>query len=110
VLGLDVWQSYTPSSIQSGFHPHPDPDARWESLSWYMPRSEFPGRIRQALNAGFPVVVSIRNHALLVYGADYDSDGWPITYYIKDSYPPYYYLSNAEYLHGIFWEITTVKL
>lgn len=110
VLERDVWQSYTPSSIKNGFHAHPDPDARWENASWHMPHSEFPGRIRRALMAGFPVVISIRNHALLVYGADYDAAGSPITYYIKDSYPPYYYVTDANYLHASFWEMTTVEL
>jgi len=93
-----------------GFHDHPDPDSRWENVSWYMPRSEFPGRIKQALEAGFPVIVSIRNHGVLLYGADYDSNGSPIIYYIKDSYPDYYYLADADYLHEISWEMTTVKL
>lgn len=110
VLADDVWQSYTPSETETGFHDHPDADARWENLSWHMPRAEFPGRIKQALQAGFPVVISIRNHSILLYGADYDEDGDPVTYYIKDSYPDYYYLSDADYLYDIFWEMTTVKL
>jgi len=110
VLASDVWQSYAPSETKVGFHEHPDPDARWENLSWYMPRSEFPGRIKQALEAGCPVMVTVRNHCVLLYGADYDSDGSPVTYYIKDSYPDYYYLSDADELHEIFWEMTTVKL
>ena len=110
VLSGDVWQSYSPSETEVGFHDHPDPDSRWENVSWYMPRSEFPGRIKQALEAGFPVIVSIRNHGVLLYGADYDSNGSPITYYIKDSYPDYYYLADADYLHEIFWEMSTVKL
>jgi hypothetical protein len=121
VLAGDVWQSYTPSETEVGFHDHPDPDSRWENMSWYMPRSEFPGRIKQALEAGFPVIVSIRNHGVLLYGADYDSDGLPVTYYIKDSYDElrfidgqvywgYFYLADADYLHEIFWEMTTVVL
>jgi hypothetical protein len=121
VLAGDVWESYTPSETQVGFHDHPDPDARWENQSWYMPHSEFPDRIRQALLAGFPVVVSIQNHGLLLYGADYDSNGSPITYYVKDSYDTlrfiggtiawdYYYRSDADLLHANFWEMTTVKL
>jgi len=110
VLALDAWQSYAPSSTKSGFHTHPDPDARWENMSWYMPRGEFPDRIKQALKAGFPVIVSIQTHSLLIYGADYDSNGAPLTYYIKDSYPPYYYRANAGYVHENFWEMTTIKL
>jgi len=120
VLAFDVWQSYTPSETKVGFHDHPDPDARWESVSWHMPRSEFPGRIKQALQAGFPVVVSIQNHGLLIYGADYDSNGAPITYYLKDSFDiriadrhlslGYYYQSDANKLHASLWEMTTVKL
>lgn len=90
VLADDVWQSYTPSETEVGFHDHPDPDARWENVSWYMPRNEFPGRIKQALEAGFPVIVLIQAHTVLIYGADYDSNGSPIVYYIKDSYPDYY--------------------
>lgn len=110
VLAGDVWQSYAPSETKVGFHDHPDPDSRWENMSWYMPRSEFPGRIKQALEAGFPVIVSIRTHGLLIYGADYDSNGSPIVYYIKDSHPDYYYLADADQLHESFWEMTTIKL
>jgi len=121
VLSGDVWQSYSPSETKVGFHNHPDPDSRWENVSWYMPRSEFPGRIKQALKAGFPVIVSIQNHGLLLYGADYDSNGSPVTYYIKDSYEwfhfydgslywDYFYPSDADDLHEILWEMTTVKL
>ena len=109
-LSLDMWESYTPSSTQSGFYDHPDPDARWENVSWYMPRSEFPDRIKQALKAGFPVIISIRTHALLIYGAEYDSNGSATVYYIKDSYPDYYYPANAGYVHQSLWEMTTVKL
>jgi len=120
-LAGDVWQSYTPSETEVGFHDHPDPDARWETVSWYMPHSEFPDRIRQALQAGFPVIVSIQSHNVLIYGADYDSNGSPVTYYIKDSYERlhliagmsvsgYYYLCDADRLHENFWEMTTVKL
>ena len=121
VLAGDVWQSYAPSETKVGFDDHPDPDARWENLSWYMPPSEFPGRIKQALEAGFPVMVTVRNHVVLLYGAEYDSDGAPVTYYIKDSYDElrfidghvywgYFYEAEANYLHEIFWEMTTVKL
>ncbi len=121
VLAGEVWQSYTPSETEVGFHDHPDPDSRWENMSWYMPRSEFPSRINQALGAGFPVIVSIRNHGVLLYGADYDSSGSPVKYYIKDSYDTvrlvdgqiyfgYFYEADADYLHEILWEMTTVKL
>ncbi len=110
VLAGDVWQSYAPSETQVGFGQHPDPDARWENRSWYMPRHEFPGRIKLALEAGFPVTVTVRTHVILVYGAEYDGNGSPISYYIKDSYPDYYYRAEADELHGMFWEMTTVKL
>jgi len=121
VLAKDVWQSYAPSETEVGFHDHPDPDSRWENLSWYMPRSDFPGRIKQALEAGFPVMVTVRNHVVLLYGADYDDSGAPLTYYIKDSYDElrfldgylywgYFYKADADYLHEAFWEMTTVKL
>jgi hypothetical protein len=92
-----------------------------------MPRGEFPGRIKQALKAGFPVIVTIRGHTVMVYGADYNSNGSPVTYYIKDSYPShtpenlealggskyikdYYFLAEADNLHEILLEMTTIKL
>lgn len=53
---------------------------------------------------------SVTETIVLIYGADYDSNGSPVTYYIKDSYPNYYYLADADYLHEIFWEMTTIKL
>jgi hypothetical protein len=127
VLAGDVWQSYAPSETKVGFHDHPDSDSRWENKSWYMPRGEFPGRIKQALKAGFPVIVTIRGHTVMVYGADYNSNGSPVTYYIKDSYPShtpenlealggskyikdYYFLAEADNLHEILLEMTTIKL
>jgi hypothetical protein len=121
VLANDMWQSYTPSETEVGFHDHPDPDARWENQSWHMPQSEFPGRIKQALEAGFPVLITVLNHVVLVYGADYDDTGSPIAYYIKDSYDGvrsvagyllvgYYFKADAETVHEILWEMTTVKL
>ena len=124
VLVGDVWQSYTPSETKVGFHDHPDSDSRWENKSWYMPRGEFPGRIKQALKAGFPVIVTIRGHTVMVYGADYDGKGSPVQYYIKDSYTShtldslegfkyikeYYYIAEADELHEVFWEMTTVRL
>jgi hypothetical protein len=127
VLSGDVWQSYTPSETKVGFHNHPDSDSRWENKSWYMPRCKFPGRIKQALKAGFPVIVTIRGHTVMVYGADYDSNGLPVTYYIKDSYPAhtpenleklggskyikdFCFLAEANKLQELFWEMTTIKL
>jgi hypothetical protein len=121
VLADYRWQSYTPSETKAGFHDHPDPDARWENKSWHMPRGEFPSRIKHALKAGFPVIVTIENHVVLIYGADYDNDGSPVKYYIKDSFEGFhfldgifawgfYYIANANILHESFWEMTTVEL
>ncbi len=55
--------------------------------------------IHKSLAHGEAVVIGTADHALLVYGADYDGDGKPLSYLVKDSMAPYLYRAEAESLH-----------
>ena len=110
-LGNQVWESYAAaSSGEEGYRRHPDPDARQEAVSWYMPRSKFAQRIKAALKANYAVEVTIGGHCIMLYGAEYDSNGTPLHYYMKDSYPDYFYTANPAKLHETLIEISTVKI
>jgi len=47
----------------------------------------------------------------MIYGAEYDNEGEPTLYYIKDSYafPNYFYQASAADLHAQIREITTTS-
>ncbi len=109
VVGNQIWQSFAAAKAGGAekFDRHPDPDARLGTNSWYMPREKFAARIKASLEAGHASEVTIGGHTVLLYGADYDADGAPVRYYIKDSYPNYFYESDAAKLHSSLMEITT---
>jgi hypothetical protein len=62
--------------------------------------------IHQSLAQGRAVVVGTDDHSFLVYGADYDKDGKPLSYLIKDSLAPFLYRESAEELHGKLNDVT----
>ena len=41
------------------------------------------------------------DHALLIYGGDYDKDGKPLSYLIKDPFEPVIYRESADEIHKI---------
>ena len=50
-----------------------------------------------------------RDHALLIYGGDYDKDGTPLSYLIKDSFEPFTYRERAEEIHKILHDVTVAR-
>ena len=62
--------------------------------------------IHQSLARGEAVVWGSTDHALLIYGGDYDRDGRPLSYLIKDSLAPFTYRASAEKIHRILHDVT----
>jgi len=63
--------------------------------------------IHRSLRAGEAVVWGrTDNHALVIFGGDYDADGRPVDYWIKDSFAPYVYRKAAEEIHKVLTDVT----
>lgn len=108
VLHDQIWQSFAPATDgEEKFGRHPDVDARAGAVSWYMPREKFPARIRQSFDAGHAVEITVGGHTTMIYGGEYDEHGVAIKYFVKDSYPGYFYDADAPKLHGRLLEFTT---
>jgi hypothetical protein len=65
--------------------------------------------IHQSLARGQAVVWGSPDHALLIYGGDYDRDGKPLFYLVKDSFEPHTYRENADELHKILHDVTVAR-
>jgi hypothetical protein len=109
IVGTDEWISYAPTTGPEQWGPNPDPDARKGSLVYFMSKDKIINQIKVSLSLGHAVTYGTEGHATLIYGAEYDDQGNPTIYYIKDSYPNYFYKANAELLHDNLAEITTIK-
>ncbi|MBI4862349.1 MAG: hypothetical protein HY815_19130 [Candidatus Riflebacteria bacterium] len=111
VTAGQVWQSYAIANQGAeGYRPHPDPDARAGAVSWFMPAPRIVDRIKAALLAGYPLEITLGGHCLLLYGAAYDKLGKPTRYYIKDSYPGYFYKADPARVMENLVEMSTAKL
>jgi hypothetical protein len=108
VLGDDIWTEYDiarDGRVRIG--PSPDPDARPETLVHYVDLSTAIDLIHKSLARGQAVVWgSNENHALLIYGADYDPEGRPLAYWIKDSFAPYTYRAPAAEIQAELTDVT----
>jgi hypothetical protein len=89
--------------------PSLDPDARPETRVKYVKLEVLINLIHQSLARGQAVVWGSLDHALLIYGGDYDSDGKPLSYLIKDSFEPYTYRESAEEIHKILHDVTVAR-
>ena len=83
-----------------GWGPSHDPDARPETRVRYVGLDAMIDLIHKSLARGEAVVWGSVDHALVIYGGDYDASGKPLSYLIKDSLPPYIYRAPAETIHG----------
>ncbi len=55
---------------------------------------------------GQSVVTGSEDHAFLIYGAEYDRQGQPLDYLIKDSLAPFAYRLSAAELHQEVNDVT----
>ncbi len=108
VLGDNVWTEYdvTPDGPPR-IGPSEDPDARPETRVHYVKLATAIDLIHQSLARGEAVVWgSTDNHALLIYGGDYDAEGRPLSYWVKDTFAPYTYQAPAEKIHAELTDVT----
>jgi hypothetical protein len=89
-----------------GWGPSHDPDARPETRVRYVGLGAMIDLIHQSLARGEAVVWGSVDHALVIYGGDYDGNGKPLSYLIKDSLPPYIYRASAETIDGMLNDVT----
>jgi hypothetical protein len=110
VLGGAEWTEFDLSRDGSeGWGPSRDPDARPETRVQYVPLDVMINLIHQSLARGEAVVWGSVDHALLIYGGDYDQSGKPLSYLIKDSFPPYTYRAAAETIHRMLNDVTVTQ-
>jgi hypothetical protein len=107
VLGGAEWTEFDLSRDGvEGWGPSRDPDARPDTRVQYVPLDMMINLIHQSLARGEAVVWGSVDHALLIYGGDYDQNGKPLSYLIKDSLPPYTYRAAAETIHRTLNDVT----
>ena len=106
-LGGEAWTEYdlAPDGIE-GRGPSHDPEARPETRVRYVKLETLIDLIHKSLGRSEAVVAGTADHAFLIYGADYDRDGNPLAYLVKDSLAPYLYRTDAESLHGRLNDVT----
>ena len=89
--------------------PSRDPDARPETRVKYVKLDVLIDLIHRSLARGQAVVWGSPDHALLIYGGDYDKDGKPLSYLIKDSFEPFTYRESADEIHKILHDVTVAR-
>lgn len=108
VLGDESWTEY---DVQNGGAPHvgpnDDPDARPGTEAHFVALASAVDLIHRSLERGEAVVWGrTDNHALVIFGADYDSDGRAVDYWVKDLFAPYVYLAPAEEIYKVLTDVT----
>jgi hypothetical protein len=111
VVGDRVWTEY---DVAPDVRPHrgrsTDPDARPETMVNYVALAQAIRLIHDSLARGEAVVWGRNDdHALLIYGADYDAAGAPVAYWIKDSFAPYLYRAPAAEIHARLTDVTVAE-
>jgi hypothetical protein len=107
VLGDAQWTEFDLAREgEKGWGPSRDPDALPETLVRYVGLDALIDLIHRSLARSEAVVVGTVDHAFLVYGADYDEKGEPISYFVKDSHAPYLYQTSALALHSKLNDVT----
>lgn len=106
-----AWREFdlSPDGSES-WGPSRDPDARPETRVKYVKLEVLIDLIHQSLARGQAVVWASPDHAMLIYGGDYDKDGRPLSYLIKDSFePPFTYRLSADELHKMLNDVTVAQ-
>ncbi len=89
--------------------PSHDPDARPETRVKFVKLEVLIDLIHRSLARGQAVVWGSLDHALMIYGGDYDKDGKPLSYLIKDSFEPFTYRESADEIHKILHDVTVAR-
>jgi hypothetical protein len=105
LLKDQTWVAFAPGRHE-GWGDHPDSDARPETRAYEMPLEKITNLIREALRDNRPVTYAGNGHSVMIYGASYDEAGKPLKYFIKDSYPSFFYEATPSKLHREMLEVT----
>jgi hypothetical protein len=107
MLGEKEWIEFdrSPDGVE-GWGPSRDPDARPETRVLYVKLDRMIDLIHRSLRRGEAVVWGSKDHALLIYGGEYDGNSKPLAYWIKDSLAPYAYRARAETIHRKLNDVT----
>jgi hypothetical protein len=89
--------------------PSRDPDARPETRVKFVRIEVLIDLIHRSLARGQAVVWGSPDHALMIWGGDYDKDGKPLSYLIKDSFEPFTYRESANEIHKILHDVTVAR-
>lgn len=108
-LGQERWAEFdlARDGVEGWGPPH-DSDARPETRVMYVKLDKMIDLIHRSLARGEAVVWGSKDHALMIYGGDYAKDGAPLSYWVKDSFPPYTYRASAETIHRELNDVTVV--
>lgn len=86
VLGDAEWEAYGLSDDNSeSYRQHWDPDARRETQAYFVGLTKFQQVIHQSLKEGHALAISLCGHDIEMYGGEWDAQGVPLTYLVKDS-------------------------
>lgn len=108
VLAGQEWMAYAPSEVE-GVRTHPDSDARLGSLATFVQMETFKKLVHDHLKNGQPVTYSANGHVILLYGAQYDASGNALTFFMKDSYAPFFYEAKPRIVFQEVLEMSMLK-
>lgn len=107
LLGSREWTEYQISTDGfEGWKQENDIDARLGSMAYYTSLEKIIDLIHESLKLNKPLTVGTTDHALMLYGGEYNLDGRPVVYYIKDSSSGGTYRADADTLHSFLAEVT----
>lgn len=109
VLGGHAWTEFDRSRRSQSWGLSRDPDARSDTRVRYVGLGQMIDLIHRSLAEGEAVAAGTPDHAFLIYGADYDRDGKPMSYLIKDSLAPHLYRESAESVHRTLHDVTVAR-
>jgi hypothetical protein len=102
ILPQATWTTYALSKDGSEYSaPGLDPDARRGEQTHFIAKDTLIEKINQSLANSRPIIYSAKNHLILIYGADYNKDDEPVSFYIKDNYERLGYFYRADFEKAI---------
>jgi hypothetical protein len=108
IIGEDKYTSYAFSSTLKGWNKHRDVDALHGTQSYYVKKDRFHEIVKKSLEAGKSLTYYYSGHIIQLYGAEYNADGVATKYFMKDSYPGYFYTADANAIALKAKEISTI--
>ncbi len=108
-LKEDEFFAYGFHQTKRGWHPHPDPDAFSQTEAYFLDKTKFKEVVITSLKSEISVTYTHGGHILQIYGVSLDDSGNPVSYFIKDSYPNYFYEASASRVHKFGFVVTTSK-